>query len=127
MRDGFDQDGVEDEVERRWGQTDAYREATRRTKAYTKSDWQRIRVSEDAILERLVDRLEAGEAPSDPKVVELAEQHRLHIDRWFYPCTREMHVGLAELYLVDRRFRAAFEERAAGLTQFLADAIRANA
>ena len=60
-------------------------------------------------------------------VGELAEQHRLHIDRWFYPCSRAMHEGLAEMYLADERFASKINEHAEGLTTFLVDAIRANA
>jgi len=57
----------------------------------------------------------------------LAEQARVHIDRWFYPCSRAMHAALAEMYTADARFAAHYEERAAGLAAFMADAIRANA
>jgi len=35
----FDSDAHTEEVEQRWGQTDAYRESARRTGSYTKEDW----------------------------------------------------------------------------------------
>ena len=38
-----------------------------------------------------------------------------------------MHVGLAEMYLADARFTAAYEKIAPGLAQYLHDAIMANA
>ncbi len=38
-----------------------------------------------------------------------------------------MHVGLAEMYLADPRFTATYEKMAAGLAQYLHDAIKANA
>ena len=33
--------------------------------------------------------LKAGKAPSDAAVMELAERHRLSIDRWFYACNHQ--------------------------------------
>jgi hypothetical protein len=53
--------------------------------------------------------------------------HRAQIDRWFYPVSSEMHVGLAEMYLADPRFTATYEKIAPGLAQYLHDAIKANA
>ena len=38
-----------------------------------------------------------------------------------------MHVGLADMYEADHRFRAHYEGRAEGLASFVARAIRANA
>ena len=54
------------------------------------------------------------------------EEHRRHIDRWFYPCSHDMHRNLAEMYTADPRFEAYFEKRGKGLAVFVQDAIRAN-
>ena len=59
--------------------------------------------------------------------MDIAERARLSIDRWFYPCSRQMHSRLADLYEADERFAANYERHAAGLTAFFATAIRANA
>ena len=64
---------------------------------------------------------EAGRAAMD-----LAEEHRRHIDRWFYPCSHGMHRNLAETYTADPRFEAYFEKRGKGLAMFVQDAIRTN-
>ncbi len=57
----------------------------------------------------------------------LAEQARLHIDRWFYPCSASAHAALAEMYTGDPRFRAHYDNRVAGLAGYVAAAIHANA
>jgi hypothetical protein len=59
--------------------------------------------------------------------MDLAERHRLHIDRWFYPCSHQMQVGLAEMYIADDRFRKHYDDRAPGLAQYVHDAIVARA
>ena len=37
-----------------------------------------------------------------------------------------MHAGLADMYTADERFRAHYEERADGLAEYVAAAIRSN-
>jgi hypothetical protein len=59
--------------------------------------------------------------------MDIAERHRLSIDRWFYPCSHEMHRGLASMYESDERFRQSIDRHGTGLAAFLATAIRANA
>lgn len=123
----FDPAQYEDEARERWGQTDAYKESARRTKKYGKKDWELIKAEGDAIQRDMAAQLEAGRAPTDPAVMDLAERHREYIGRWFYPCSYEMHRGLGELYVNDSRFTETFERVRPGLARFTAEAFRANA
>lgn len=130
MFDGFeefDHARYEAEAKERWGHTDAYEESARRTKRYKKEDWARIKAEGEAIVEQLAKLLERSVGPEENEAMELAEAHRRHIDRWFYPCSRMMHTGLADLYMADARFQDYFERRREGLTEFVVAAIRANA
>jgi hypothetical protein len=77
----------------------------------------------ESLYEKLAEKMREGVAPTDPDVAELAEAHRLHIDRWFYPCSPGMHRGLGEMYVADERFTAAIDKHAPGLARYLADAI----
>jgi MerR family transcriptional regulator, thiopeptide resistance regulator len=124
--DGFDPAAYEQEAKERWGKTEAYRESRRRTQAYTADDWKRYRAENDAVMAAFVSALGQGKAADDPAVLELAEQHRLLIDRWFYPCSHEMHARLADMYEADPRFAENIDKAGAGLTPFLSAAIRAN-
>ena len=125
--DGFDPEEHAEETKQRWGNTDAYKISTRRTKSYTEKDWIRMRDEQGAICTDAYAALKAGKRPDDPEVMDVAERHRLSIDRWFYPCSSAMHSGLADLYEADARFAASIDKHGPGLTKFLADAIRANA
>jgi hypothetical protein len=71
--------------------------------------------------------LRTGAAPDSRRAAALAEEHRLHIERWFYACTREMHVNLGEMYAADSRFSAYWDGFEPGLAAFVRDAIIANA
>ena len=123
----FDPDQHAAEVEERWGDTDAYRESARRTKGYRKADWQAIKAEGQAAVDQLVAAMQAGKPADSPEAMEGAEAHRAQIDRWFYPCSYEMQVGLAEMYLADPRFTATYEKIAPGLARYVHDAIKANA
>lgn len=116
-----------DEAEQRWGDTDAYRESRRRTSAYTKSDWIAIRAESADIDGAFVGAMRAGEPADGDVATAIAERHRVHISERFYDCGYEMHRGLAEMYVADERFTANYEKQAAGLAQYIHDAVIANA
>ena len=123
----FDPKEYEKEAEERWGNTDAYKESARRTKRYSKEDWIEVRKETEAVNEALAALLDAGVPADDPRAMDQAEQHRLNIDKRFYPVSYEMHVGLAQMYIADPRFAANYEKIRPGLAQYMHDAILANA
>jgi DNA-binding transcriptional MerR regulator len=125
--DGFDPAKYEEEARNRWGKTDAYKESMKRTKRYTAEDWKAIKSEQAAIYDDAYVALKAGNKPSDPAVLAIAERHRLSIDRWFYPCSIEMQLGLASLYESDGRFSENIDKNREGVTTFIVAAIRANA
>jgi DNA-binding transcriptional MerR regulator len=123
----FDPDEHAAEVEERWGDTDAYRESARRTARYTKEDWVRIKAEGEAATRAVADAMAAGLPADSVEAMAGAEAHRIQIDHAFYPCSYEMHRGLAAMYLADPRFTATYEAVAPGLAQYLHEAIVANA
>lgn len=125
--EGFDHDQYEEEARERWGNTDAYKESARRAKQYTKEDWANIKAEGEAVEARLAELMLAGRGPEDPEVMDAADAHRLYMDRWFYPVSHAMHLGLGRMYVSDPRFAAHYDERAEGLAGFVARAIEANA
>jgi DNA-binding transcriptional MerR regulator len=129
MFDGFDEfehARYAEEAQERWGETDAYKESARRAKQYSKQDWQRMKAEMDAVHNGIAALMQAGKPANDPQVTALAEQHRLHIDRWFYPCSHKMHQALGDMYVADPRFTATYEKISPGLAQYMRDAIAAN-
>lgn len=123
----FDPAEYEDETKERWGETDAYKESARRTARYTKADWERFKAESMQIGSDTAALMDAGVPAEDSRAMDLAEQARLQIDAWFYPCSHQMHVNLAEMYIADPRFKATYEKIRAGLARYWHDAILANA
>ncbi|MGE0548301.1 MAG: MerR family transcriptional regulator [Kofleriaceae bacterium] len=126
MFDGFDPAQYEEETKQRWGHTDAYKESQRRTQQYGPADWERMKQEASAIYQRLADRMRANAPPNDPEVQAAVEDHRLHIDRWFYPCSKDMQKALGEHYVADPRFTANLDKIAPGFAKYLSDAIAAS-
>ena len=123
----FNPDEYAEEVEQRWGDTEAYRQSQRRTASYTKEDWQRIKVADADLGQRMVAAMQAGVASDSEQAMDLAEEHRGNITRWYYDCIPQIHRGLAEMYISDPRFTATYEHLAPGLAQWVHDAVLANA
>lgn len=123
----FDPSEYEDEVEERWGGTDAYRESARRTRRYTREDWARFKVESDSVNALIAALMNEGVAPGDARAMDAAERHRLLIDGWFYPCPHEMHAQLGQMYVADPRFAVTYEIIHPGMAQYVCDAIIANA
>jgi DNA-binding transcriptional MerR regulator len=116
-----------EEVEQRWGDTDAHRESTRRTSAYTKDDWLAAKAEQEAVAAELAACLAAGLPADGERAMDAAEAHRQHISNWYYECTYEIHVGLADMYVGDPRFTANYDDRLPGLAAYVQAAIYANA
>jgi MerR family transcriptional regulator, thiopeptide resistance regulator len=126
MFDGFNPEEYEEETRQKWGNTSAYKESARRTAQYGKAEWEEIKRESEDINRRLRDLMGQGAAPADPAVQAAVADHRAHITRWFYPCSREMHHGLAAMYVADPRFTENLDKVAPGFARFLHDAIEAS-
>lgn len=125
--DGFDPTEYQQEAHERWGDTNAYQESARRTRAYSSEDWQRFKEESTSIMNEAASAFQAHCRPEDTMIMAVAERHRRMIDRWFYPCSHRMHAALADMYEADQRFAQNIDRYAAGLTSFWSEAIRANA
>ncbi len=116
------------EAEARWSDTDAWKQSRRRTTSYSKDDWEQAKAEGEAAARRILAAKQAGLPPESEEAMAGAEAHRLHIDRWFYPCSHEMQRGLADMYTADPRFTKTYEDIGGeGFAQFVRDAIHANA
>jgi MerR family transcriptional regulator, thiopeptide resistance regulator len=115
------------EAEHYWGDTEAWKQSQRKTAAYTKEDWIAIKAEADANITGFAEALRAGEPAAGTVAMDLAEAHRQHTRRWFYDCGYAMHRGLAAMYISDPRFIASYDEIEPGFSQYVHDAIQANA
>jgi MerR family transcriptional regulator, thiopeptide resistance regulator len=114
-------------AEQRWGHTPGWQQRRQRVATYSQRDWLTIRTAQAGIHQRLLDAMRAGTAPSDPVVMDLAEEHRQHVERWFHDCDHDTHRQLAVAYRDNERIGLNLDDVAPGLSQYVHDAIIANA
>src|SRR5689334_3240036 len=111
-------DPYADEARERWGDTAAYRQSQERTARYTERDWAEIKAAGDDLNGRLAAALQAGVAAGDPAAMDLAEEHRQQLDRYFYDCDHAFHRCLGDMYVDDPRFTATYDAVTPGLATY---------
>jgi DNA-binding transcriptional MerR regulator len=124
--DAFSDDYAQ-EAEERWGQTEAWKQSQKRTSQYTKADWEQVKAEMDSTNAAFVSAMADGEAPTSERAMDAAEEHRLHIQKWFYDLSPEFHRHLGDMYVADPRFTKTYEDLRPGMAQYVRDAIHANA
>lgn len=110
----------EQEAKERWGDTEAYKQSQERVAKMTKADMDLIGKKNDELLREIAASMNKG--PQNPEVQALIGRHYDGL-RNFYEPNPEMYKGLAEMYVSDPRFTAYYEKYAAGLAQFMRDAM----
>ncbi|MFG1673099.1 MerR family transcriptional regulator [Micromonospora sp. NPDC049282] len=123
----FDPDEHAEEVEQRWGGTEAYRQSQERASRYSKEDWLRNKEVNEDWGRRFAALMDSGAPADGPEAMALAEEHRQLITEWWYDCPVELHTGLADMYVADPRFTEYFETIRPGMAAYLNEAIHANA
>jgi len=106
---------------------DPFQDSQKRMSERTKKDWTRIQAEVEESNAAFAAAIDAGVPATSTRAMDIAEQHRLHIRRWFYDITPELHRDLGDRYLDDPRFTKNYESIRAGMAQYVRDAIHANA
>jgi DNA-binding transcriptional MerR regulator len=119
-----EQEGYEEEVKERWGDTDAYRISKERAARYSKEDWARISQAQQDNLNELCSLYAAGVPAQDSRVQKVVRDAKDIIDKNFYPCSAQMMSCLGSMYVTDPRFTAYYDKHAPGLAAFYNDAIQ---
>lgn len=115
-----------EEAKQRWGDTEAYQESTKRLSSYTPDQMASAYKAQTDATQAVVQAMRAGFASDSTEAVAAAELCRLAINDWFYPCDKQMHVNLGQMYVSDERFAKHYDDIEPGLAEFLRDAILAN-
>lgn len=118
------------EAELKWAHTEGQREAMARAAAHTKDDWRQLMGEAAAWRVELLAAFDEGEPSDGERAMDLAEEHRLHISRWFTSCPPDMHRRIADDFLADARAFALVvppSQQRRGLAAYMCKAVHANA
>ncbi|MFB7462643.1 MerR family transcriptional regulator [Streptomyces sp. NPDC056224] len=118
------------EAQVRWRHSAAHQEAMARADAYSKEDWRQLMREAAVWRAEVLAAFDDGEPADGERVMDLAEEHRRHLTRWFTDCPPAMHRRIADDFVADRRAFALVvppSQQRPGLAAYLCAAIHANA
>lgn len=111
-----------EEVEKRWGKTDAYKQSMERVGKMSKADLERVKAEGEDIAQAIVDLMIKGFSFDSPDVQKQINRYYKHLHH-FYEANYEMFKGLGKMYVDDWRFTKVYEKRAKGFASFMRDAM----
>lgn len=111
-----------EEAKQRWGDTDAYKQSAERTRHWTKEDYKKAELDQQAITQEVANLMKAGEPVESYAVQQVIEKHYKYLGR-FYDAPYDMYRNLGKMYVDDPRFTAYYDKFAKGLAVFMRDAI----
>jgi DNA-binding transcriptional MerR regulator len=111
-----------DEVEERWGNTDAYKQSKERVGKMSKADLDRVKAEGEAIARTTAELMVKGFSHDSAEVQKQVDLFYQHLHN-FYDPSPEMFRGLGQMYVDDPRFTKVYEDRAKGFAIFMRDAM----
>lgn len=118
------------EAQLKWQDSPGQKESMARAAAHTKEDWRQLMGEAAAWRAELLAAFDDGEPADGERAMDLAEEHRWHIARWFTTCPPDMHRRIAEDFATDPRAFALVvppSQQRPGLAAYLCKAVHANA
>jgi len=116
-----------DDAAGRWRHVDVWAQASGRVSEYGLDERTQIAADQHDWERQVVHLVTSGGPPDGDEAVELAEQQRLGIERWYFTCPPELHREIIGALLEDASFRTGYDELASGTAEFLRTAVHANA
>lgn len=111
------------EAKENWGETSAYKEHSEKTKDYSNEKWKEIYKGLDDIFDEFSKCFAEKYEPSSSEVQAAVKKLQDYISENFYKCTKEILLGLGEMYVNDERFKQNIDSHGAGSAEFINKAI----
>ena len=115
----------EAEAHERWGNTQAYKEHTEKTKGYTSDKWSEANEGLMAIFAEFAALKNSGVEPDFAEAQALVVKLQKHITDNYYTCTDAILSGLGQMYVGDERFKKNIDKYGDGTADFASRAIAA--
>jgi len=102
---------------------DLIEESRKRTKNWKKEDWSDVKKVSDTIYHDLAKAIGDGMSPDSDEVQTILEKHFAMIRRFYEP-TKEVYLGLSEMYVEHPDFRKFYDAYHPELAEFLKKAMQ---
>ena len=111
------------EVQGRFGNTEAYKEYSEKTVNYTKEKWQEVSDGLMSVFSKFAECRQSGNSANSDKAQALVKELQSYITENYYTCTKEILVGLGQMYTEDERFKKNIDKHTSGTAEFVQKAI----
>lgn len=111
------------EVQKKWGQTNTYKQYAENTKDYSKYKWNELSEKMERIIVEFVENMNNAESPDSIETQNLVEKLQKYITDNYYLCTDEILFGLGQMYIEDERFKYSIDKHGAGAALYISKAI----
>jgi DNA-binding transcriptional MerR regulator len=98
-------------------------ESKRRTAKWNQDQWDNVKQEGDAIHKALAELIDKNFSPESFEVQQITHRHYQMIERFYHP-TKEVYIGLTELYQEHPDFRKFFEVYHPQMVEFIGHAMR---
>ncbi|WP_199536729.1 TipAS antibiotic-recognition domain-containing protein [Spongiactinospora gelatinilytica] len=123
---GFDPESYRDEAARQYGEQWENAGQLRLIESSSPEELERMQREATAALVRMAGLMEAGTPVDDPAVFTELDAHYAQMAKFWTPSAEE-YASFGAMQAEDERFRAEYERVAAGLAEFMRDAMAAYA
>jgi len=114
-----------EEVNRKWGRTEAYKQYAEKTKNYSTKKLDNLADGMDHIMEEFAVCMSKGVKADSDEAQHLVEMLQNYITEHYYNCTNQILSGLGKMYTADERFKQNIDKHADGTAVFIKEAIEA--
>ena len=123
--DNSEFDKYKEEVKEKWGNTDAFKEYSEKTKNYSKNKQSSLTDEMNNLFGEFSACMKNSLKPDSENVQNLVKRLQNHITDNYYHCTTDILSGLGQMYVSDERFRENIDKNGDGTAEFVNTAITA--
>ena len=111
------------EVQRCFGQTEAYKEYEQKTANYTKDKWQEANDGLMKVFTKFAECKKVSCSADSDEAQALVIELQNYITENYYTCTNEILAGLGKMYVADKRFKDNIDKHTEGTAEFISKTI----
>ena len=123
--DNSEFDKYKEEVKEKWGNTDAFKEYSEKTKNYSKDKQSSLTDEMNNLFGEFSACMKNSLKPDSENVQSLVKKLQNHITDNYYHCTPDILASLGQMYVYDERFRENIDKNGDGTAEFVSAAITA--
>ena len=121
--DNTEFENYKEEVKEKWGNTEAYKEYSQKSKNYSKENFNALTDGINNIMKEFSVSMNNGASFDSTDAQNLVKKLQGYITENFYTCTNEILAGLGQMYVADERFKNNIDKHSIGTAEFISKAI----